>query len=99
MTSASRQSELLPQTLPSKIQLEGHSTHNTGDVLETHAAIHLKVEVRLDPLEEGEAARQELHKERRPTARTGAQLGRGTQFLPGAPALCSSPTFTGRVAW
>ena len=60
----------LPSGSPFQIQLEGHSntnirdTHNTRDIWETHTAICLKVVMRLDPLEEGEAAWQELHRER-----------------------------------
>ena len=84
--------ELFPQTLPSKMQPKGHSntnkghTHNTGDVWETHTAIHLKVAVGLDPLEEVEAAQQELCRERGPRARVGGKLGRDASSPSGAPA-------------
>ena len=105
LMSASWWSELFHQALLSKVQWEGDSntnrghTHNKGNMWETHAAICLKVVVRQDPLEECEDAQQEFRGEWRLTARRRAQLGTGALSLPGTPAPCSSPTFTGKAAW
>ena len=51
-----------------------------------HAAIRLKVVVRLDPPEEVEAARQELHGERGAMLKGGEWLRRGASSSSSAPA-------------